>query len=97
MSLDFTYKGHFKLMESSFGIKMSMRFADIITCFYILAVSLFDLSTFSIGSNIFIMLVSIELDKSVHQPCIWHYHQHCKVNMLYFNYHNHVYSYKWNC
>ena len=41
---------------------------------------LFNLSTFSVGSNIFIML---ELDKSVHQPCIWYYHQHSTVNMLF--------------
>ena len=40
-------------------------------------------STFSVSSNIFITLVSTELDKSVHQPCIWHYHQHCTVNMLF--------------
>ena len=61
---------------------MSMRFADIITCFYLLAVSLFNLSTFSVGSNIFITFVSTELDKSVHQPCIWHYHQHSTVNIF---------------
>ena len=52
-------------MESSSNIKMSMRFADIITCFCLLPVFLFNLSTFSVGSNIFIMLVSTELDKSV--------------------------------
>ena len=67
-------------MESSFSIKMFMKFADIIT---LLAVSFFNLSTFSVGSTIFIMLVSTELDKSVHQPCIWHYHQHCTLNILF--------------